>query len=73
MADRLLSQACPGSIVLLHDSIFHKPDISDATTPLLDRTAMLSALENFLEKTKQKYRFVTLPEMLRLGRPVRSM
>lgn len=64
MAERMLARIEPGSIVLLHDAIF-KPSMG-AT---VDRGALLEAVERVLRSLADRFRFVTIPELLRYGRP----
>src|SRR4051794_26057992 len=61
LAARLAAGVEPGSIVLLHDSIFRgEPD-----QPMqYGRAPLLQALETFLQDSKGTYRCVTLPELL---------
>jgi peptidoglycan/xylan/chitin deacetylase (PgdA/CDA1 family) len=68
MAEELLRGTRPGSIVLLHDSICrsHQP------VPQYDRTAMLRALEIFLENVDGQLEFVTIPELLKRASPQRG-
>ena len=66
MADRLIQQIKSGSIVLLHDAIYR----SRMTEPQYDRQPMLEALKIVLDTVSQQYRFVTLPTLLKNGRPV---
>ena len=68
MTERLIRQARPGAIVILHDNIYR------SVLPLAehDRGAMLLALDGALEQLQEKFRFVTVPELLRDGRPVRE-
>lgn len=57
----------PGSIVLLHDSIFR----GELDQPMqYGRGPLLEALETYLEVTKGQFELVTVPELLRRGRPV---
>jgi len=65
MADRLVQGMQPGSIVLLHDAI-HR---SKQSVPLYDRGPTLDAVRMLLEKLSGSFRFVTIPELLRLGKP----
>jgi peptidoglycan/xylan/chitin deacetylase (PgdA/CDA1 family) len=71
-----LSRAAPGDVILLHDAVFSgsEPDERPAGTDRLnpERDSMLAALRLFLERDGRRLQFVTLPEMLRLGRPVRA-
>ena len=55
----------PGSIVLLHDTLYKTVDSSRR-----DRAPLLAALQMLFEETRDKITFVTLPELLRRGRPV---
>jgi len=66
IARRLLSQVRPGSIILLHDALYHTVEEGCA-----DRTPMIEAVGAFLEELGGRLRFVTVPELLRLGRPRR--
>lgn len=54
----------PGAIVLFHDALFR----TDAPGHR-DRTPTLEAVEMLLERYGERYRFVTVPELLRLGSP----
>lgn len=57
----------PGSVIVLHDGL------SDALDPsYFNREPMIEALEIFLTRVSHCYRFVTIPELLRLGRPHRE-
>ena len=73
----LLDSLEPGAIVLLHDTLFdkgapaHGIDAEHQSWP--DRQAMLQALETLLEQSRGRYRFVTVPELLRSGSPRRSI
>ena len=67
----LLSRASPGDIILLHDALFAASD-EGAEPPLNpDRDSMLRALAIFLERHAHRFRFATVPEMFRFGRPQR--
>ena len=63
---RMLRRLRRGSIVLLHDTLF-----AVTAERFRDRRPMREALEALLDRLAGRYRFVTLPELLRLGRPVR--
>lgn len=54
-----------GSIVLLHDSLYVTEDAR-----YRDRGPMREALSTLLSRLAPTHRFVTVPELLRLGRPV---
>ncbi len=56
----------PGSIVLLHDAIWN-PIVDGAS----DRRPVIKAVDNVLQKLGSQYQFVTVPELIRRGRPVR--
>ncbi|MEP7247704.1 MAG: hypothetical protein ABI885_29015, partial [Gammaproteobacteria bacterium] len=58
----------PGSIVLLHDAIF----ASRQPVPQLVRTAMIKAVESFLERIEGRLRFVTVPSLLARGPACRT-
>jgi peptidoglycan/xylan/chitin deacetylase (PgdA/CDA1 family) len=57
----------PGSIVLLHDSIF-RAELDQRIQ--YDRGPLLTALERFLAEQRRQFTFVTVPELLKRGRPV---
>jgi peptidoglycan/xylan/chitin deacetylase (PgdA/CDA1 family) len=67
MANRLVSHIRPGSILILHDQIYRNilPDGHH------DRSEMLRALDAMLARLKHNYEFLTIPELLRCGPPVR--
>ena len=67
MRESLLMHTRPGSIVLLHDALCDAPDESFS-----DRRPMLCALDAFLEDGSGRFRFVTIPELLRCGRAERQ-
>jgi peptidoglycan-N-acetylglucosamine deacetylase len=71
MADGLAKGVRPGSIVLLHDALFHPPSPEENPLPRTERDSMLAALKIFFASAGQGYRFVTIPDMFRLARPVR--
>ena len=76
IANSLINNIGPGSIVLLHDRIYDGGQ--PARGPALDHNAvverdtMLAALECVLEKMRASIQFVTIPELLRTGRAVRN-
>jgi peptidoglycan/xylan/chitin deacetylase (PgdA/CDA1 family) len=75
MTNLLVSQTQPGSIIVLHDALrsHSRADCRPLLTrdAWVDREPMLAATAAFLEQTR-KFRFVTLPELLRHGRPYRQ-
>jgi peptidoglycan/xylan/chitin deacetylase (PgdA/CDA1 family) len=68
MAGRLVQQIRPGSIVILHDNIFR----SILPAVQFDRKPMLRALDESLKRLQNRFQFVTVPELLQYGRPVRE-
>jgi peptidoglycan/xylan/chitin deacetylase (PgdA/CDA1 family) len=68
MYERLVCQARPGAIVILHDNIYR----SVLPAAQHDRKPMLAALDHALEQLQERFSFVTVPELLRMGRPVRE-
>lgn len=64
MADRVLRQIQPGSIVLFHDSLY--PVIERRYS---DRGPTLRAVELLLKQLGKRFRFVTVPQLLTHGRP----
>lgn len=72
VAQRVLDAAGPGSIVLLHDG-WEPEAVSAAGPAAADRRPTVEALEIMLNELADRgYRFVTIPELLRLGRPTRA-
>jgi hypothetical protein len=67
VARRVGSRIAPGSMVLFHDHLSHVLEPSHA-----DRSAMLGALQILLNTYSGEYSFVTIPELLRAGTPVRE-
>jgi peptidoglycan-N-acetylglucosamine deacetylase len=53
----------PGSIVLLHDSLYTYQELDHR-----DREPMLAALEQFIQKISTTFSFLTIPELLKTGR-----
>lgn len=70
MASQLISKTQPGSVILLHDAILTGNTAAEKLAVHSDRGAMFCALELFLDHMKGKVRFVTIPEMFKLGKPV---
>jgi peptidoglycan/xylan/chitin deacetylase (PgdA/CDA1 family) len=68
IAQKMIDRVTPGSIVLLHDAIYrsHLP----ASETQTEREPMLDGLDKALAVLKRQIRFVTVPELLRVGRPV---
>jgi len=70
IARKMIERVTPGSIVLLHDAIYrsHLPE----SETQIEREPMLEGLDKALTALKRQIRFVTVPELLRTGRPVYS-
>jgi len=68
MAKKLVNGIKPGSIVILHDRISR----SVQEAPQHDRRPMITALDMALDQLSGRVRFVTVPELLTHGKPVRS-
>lgn len=66
IAQKMIERVRPGSIFLLHDAIYR----SHLPKTQWDREPMLDGLDRALTVLKQKMHFVTVPELLRTGRPV---
>lgn len=66
MLARIYRRLRRGSIVLFHDTLYTTTD-----ERYRDRGPMREAVETLLRDLGDRYRFVTVPELLRLGRPVR--
>jgi peptidoglycan-N-acetylglucosamine deacetylase len=66
IAQKMVERITPGSIFLLHDAIYR----SHLPKTQWDREPMLDGLDRALSALKQKVHFVTVPELLRAGRPV---
>jgi peptidoglycan/xylan/chitin deacetylase (PgdA/CDA1 family) len=64
MAERLDAEVKPGSIVLLHDSLFDADN-----SAAVDRRPMLTALDMFLSRNRAVLSYVTVPELLARGTP----
>ena len=63
---RVMRRLRRGSIVVFHDTLY-----TTTEERFRDRGPMRQALEELLGRLAGTYRFVTVPELLRLGRPVR--
>lgn len=65
IAHKMISRITPGSIFLLHDNIC-RGNVSEIQ---YDRAPMLDGLEIALNVLKGRIHFITIPELLRSGRP----
>lgn len=68
MADKLVREARPGAIVILHDNIYRSV-LAEAAA---DRRAMVRALDEALDRLQERFSFVTVPELMRSGRAIRQ-
>ena len=66
MLARIYRRLRRGSIVLFHDTLY-----TTTEERYRDRGPMLATVERLLQDLGDRYRFVTVPELLKLGRPVR--
>lgn len=58
----------PGSIVLLHDTLYEA--LEDHYT---DRNPVFQAVDILLEQFGSRFNFVTVPELLKYGRPQKQL
>jgi peptidoglycan-N-acetylglucosamine deacetylase len=65
MARKLHRALKPGCILLMHDRIYK----SALKHPQYNRDAAIEALRLFLDEAAGTYRFVTVPQLLKQGRP----
>ena len=63
--NRLDTKIRPGSIVLMHDTLYVPSE-----TEQVPRETLFQVLDEYLQKHQNRYNFVSVPELLRLGRPV---
>jgi peptidoglycan/xylan/chitin deacetylase (PgdA/CDA1 family) len=66
MLQRIYRRLRRGSIVLFHDTLY-----TTVEERYRDRGPTLATVERLLQELGDRYRFVTVPELLKLGRPVR--
>lgn len=69
MVSQLEQALTAGTVVCLHDAIYK--EWHEDGTPQYDRKPMIEAVGKLLEKAGDSFRFATIPELLRSGRPVR--
>ncbi len=67
MANRIMGKIQPGSVILFHDALYDAIDKRYA-----DRGSTLQAVDLLLKQLQGCYRFITIPELLKLGRPQRQ-
>jgi hypothetical protein len=63
IADRVVGEIRPGSIVSLHDALYHVME-----ERFTDRGPLIEAIEMILDRLQGQFRFVTIPDLLRAGR-----
>jgi len=68
LARRLGAALRPGAVLLLHEALHTRTPRDEP-----DRTALLAALDRVLAERAGEYRFVTVPELMSVGRPVREL
>ena len=68
MVAKLMREIRPGSIVLFHDALYYVFDDDYA-----DRHVMLTAVEELLARLSGQFQFVTIPQLLKCGKPVRKL
>lgn len=68
IADFMEPKISPGCIILLHDALHNFEDES-----YVDRRPTLEAVEILLQRLSGKLRFITIPDMFRLGKPQQSL
>jgi hypothetical protein len=76
IAEVLVRRIGPGDVVLLHDTIFDRGAPRNGPEPdrtsWVDRQAMFAALELVLTQMEDRFRFVTVPELVQCGAPCYS-
>jgi len=70
MAETLLTSLSPGSMLLLHDNICLPSN--KVENQVYEPRKSITALEYFLSKTFNEYRFVTIPLLFQSGMPVQE-
>jgi peptidoglycan/xylan/chitin deacetylase (PgdA/CDA1 family) len=68
IADEVEKKIRPGSVIVLHDRLFDALEQS-----YFDRKATLDAVRILLHRLSGRFRFVTVPELLRHGKPQREI
>ncbi len=62
-----MSEIRPGSIVLLHDGVF-----DGLQEHFFDRSETIRAVDMLLQRLDNRFRFLTLPELMRHAQPQRT-
>jgi peptidoglycan/xylan/chitin deacetylase (PgdA/CDA1 family) len=68
VADQIERRIQPGSVIILHDRLFDALEES-----YFDREGVLDAVQILLQRMGERFRFVTVPELLRHGKPQREI
>jgi peptidoglycan/xylan/chitin deacetylase (PgdA/CDA1 family) len=68
LVQRVAERIRPGVIILMHDGLYAQLDKAYA-----DRTHTLQAVEIILEHFSSTYQFVTVPQLLDSGKPIRTL
>ncbi len=73
---KIVNRVAPGNIFLLHDAIYDSQ--KQGTAKMHDREPMLTGLDNALTELKNKFRFITVSEIIKCGKsvcnwPIKSM
>ena len=66
--DHLKKNIMPGSIVLLHDTLYHALE-----DQFIDRKPIFQAIDILLEQLGSRFSFTTLPELFRYSRPQKQL
>jgi peptidoglycan/xylan/chitin deacetylase (PgdA/CDA1 family) len=76
MADLATRRIEPGSVILFHDALFDggkpKRGPKQPREANVNRESMLAAVNMLLDRLRGRLRFITVPELLRQGRPVKQ-
>lgn len=65
LAARISAELRPGAVVLLHDRLRHSADVRS-----FDRRYLVEAVDIALKGSGEGIRFVTIPQLLKVGRPI---
>ena len=68
ITEKIIRRSAPGNIFLLHDAIYQSH--LDDSKIQFDREPMLEGLDKALSELKDKFRFVTVSELIKSGRSV---
>lgn len=68
IADKIVSKIKPGDVILFHDTLYTMIEERYA-----DREPVFEAVKMILERIGDRFRFVTIPELFRYGRPRRQI